>query len=96
MGGEVQVGGGVDGDDALRGPRLGRVDPGDERVGDRGADEGGVQRVRPAGHDVADVGGGAGDQLGVLDAADGRSQDGSRHGTQPTTFPEVPPLERAC
>jgi hypothetical protein len=75
--GQVEVGGRVDGDDARRRGGRGGVDPGDPAVGQRGADEGEVQQAGQ--REVADVGARPGDQVAVLHAADGGTQDRSRH-----------------
>ncbi|MCO5546661.1 hypothetical protein L7F22_000095 [Adiantum nelumboides] len=82
VGGQVEVGRGVHGEDAGRGRGLGGVDAGEQRVRHRRADErhvGQARRCVGTVDQVADEGARTGDQVGVLDAADGGSQDRARH-----------------
>ena len=71
-GGQREVVGREDGDDAGHRQRVGRVDRADGGVGDRRTDERELQRA--VDRQVVDVGGAAGQEIGVLDAPDGVSE----------------------
>ena len=69
----LQLGAGVDGDDARQRPRLVDVDARDEGVRDRAAHEHGVQHAGEL--DVVDVGARAGEDATVLGAGDARTDE---------------------